>query len=318
MLCQQASLMCAVQILKQTEREAAAERVQQQLGLDESEYFALPRHIRKAAVSGGVQAMVEAGYTRDDALLRFHDSHGGVPWHQQHVFVAATLPSRGGKSVAADIRELFPQAVWITSQNLHRPIDLVTHQWVQVSAEDCRAVLQSAVQDDPDHKNGRGRTLVFAKDVAASKGVANVLESAGIGCVLYHSKMPAFEREKRLEEFSGRQGGVMVCSDAASRGLDIPEITHVVQADFAASAMDFLHRIGRTGRAGKAGRATSLYTEENAALVDVIKGAIARGQPIDGAFSRRRSFRRKLKRYGRYVPRGELAADHEELSSKSS
>lgn len=55
-------------------------------------------------------------------------------------------------------------------------------------------------------------------------------------------------------EFYDSAEGVLVCTDSASRGLDIPGVTHVVQADFAATAMDFIHRIGRTARAGGAGR----------------------------------------------------------------
>lgn len=61
----------------------------------------------------------------------------------------------------------------------------------------------------------------------------------------------------------------MVCTDAAARGLDIQDVTHVVQADFAPNAIDFIHRIGRTARAGRSGKVTSLYRKQNLALVQV-------------------------------------------------
>lgn len=55
---------------------------------------------------------------------------------------------------------------------------------------------------------------------------------------------------------------------------------HVFQADFATSAVDFLHRVGRTARAGQIGLVTSMYTESNRELVDAVRQAGARGQPV--------------------------------------
>ena len=67
------------------------------------------------------------------------------------------------------------------------------------------------------------------------------------------------------------EGNVLVCTDAAARGLDIPAVSHIVQADFAATAVDYLHRVGRTARAGRKGRVTSLVSEESRALADAIR-----------------------------------------------
>lgn len=62
-------------------------------------------------------------------------------------------------------------------------------------------------------------------------------------------------RQQALEALRGSGGGrVLVCTDAAARGLDLPAITHVVQADFADNAVDFLHRIGRTARGDRYAR----------------------------------------------------------------
>ncbi|XP_059448056.1 DEAD-box ATP-dependent RNA helicase 22-like isoform X2 [Corylus avellana] len=68
------------------------------------------------------------------------------------------------------------------------------------------------------------------------------------------------------------------------------------QADFATSAVDFLHRVGRTARAGQFGLVTSLYTESNRDLVAAVCQAGDIGQPVESAFSRKRSFRNKLKK----------------------
>mmetsp|Transcript_4811 Transcript_4811/g.12634 ORF Transcript_4811/g.12634 Transcript_4811/m.12634 type:complete len:103 (-) Transcript_4811:20-328(-) len=91
--------------------------------------------------------------------------------------------------------------------------------------------------------------------------------------------------------------GVQVCTDSASRGIDIPGVACVVQAGFASSAVDYLHRIGRTARAGRRGKVVSIYSEsESGDLVRAVKRAIDRDMPVEDAFSRKRSFRKKIKK----------------------
>lgn len=104
---------------------------------------------------------------------------------------------------------------------------------------------------------------------------------------------------------------MMVCTDAAARGIDIANVTHVVQADFAASAVDFLHRIGRTARADKGGKVTSMYQPDNATLAMVLKDYIEAGKPVEGCFSRNRSFSKKLRKYGTFVPRAQAGVGRE-------
>ncbi len=62
--------------------------------------------------------------------------------------------------------------------------------------------------------------------------------------------------------------------------------------------------MGRTGRAGQAGRATNLYLPEAADLAEALRDAVQAGELVEGAFSRNRSFRKKVRKYGKYVPRG--------------
>ena len=64
-------------------------------------------------------------------------------------------------------------------------------------------------------------------------------------------------------------------------------------------------QVGRTGRAGKPGKVTSLYLPTSKFLAEAIQEAVHSGKQLEGAFSRNRSFSKKIKRYGRYVPRGQ-------------
>ena len=81
-------------------------------------------------------------------------------------------------------------------------------------------------------------------------------------------------------------------------GVDVPGVTRVIQAEFAGNAVDYLHRIGRTARCGAEGRVTNLFGETNEELIRAVRDAESRGEPIEGAFSRKRSFRKKFKKYG--------------------
>ncbi|KAL4422948.1 hypothetical protein ABPG75_009145 [Micractinium tetrahymenae] len=230
----------------------------------------------------------------------------GPSWRRQYVFVAATMPAEGERSVGAEIAARFPQAAWLAGRQLHQSKRAVEHAWRRVEGAEERAqALQDVVASDPALRAGRGRMLVFARDVASAESTAADLAGAGTPVLRYHKAVPTAERAAALSRMCSEEGLVLVCTDAAARGLDVPDVSHVVQADFAQSAIDFLHRVGRTARAGKAGRVTSLFTPDVEPLVQAIRDNIAAGQPVEDAFSRKRSFRKKLRKYGQYVPRGQ-------------
>ena len=100
---------------------------------------------------------------------------------------------------------------------------------------------------------------------------------------------------------------VLVCTDHAARGLDLPNVHHVVQAEFALNVVNHLHRIGRASRAGALGRATNFYGPESRDLVASILSDVNEKR-IDQSFSRRRGFRGKLKKKSRLEKSQEL--DH--------
>lgn len=100
---------------------------------------------------------------------------------------------------------------------------------VQVSDSTFADTLLDVLRSDSDHAAGRGKTLVFAADGAAAERAAAVLAGGGVRHVVYHKSRPMAEQAAALEELRGREGAVMVCTDAAARGLDVQGITHVVQ-----------------------------------------------------------------------------------------
>ncbi|XP_012092038.1 DEAD-box ATP-dependent RNA helicase 22 isoform X2 [Jatropha curcas] len=214
---------------------------------------------------------------------------------KQYIFIAATLPVNGKKTAGAVLKRMFRDANWISGTYLHCHNPRLEHKWIEVTVDSQVDALIDAVNQGSGSDVGASRTMVFANTVDAVEAVAKILERAGIECYRYHKDTSLEERAKTLMDFR-EKGGIFVCTDAAARGVDVPNVSHVIQADFATSAVDFLHRVGRTARAGLYGLITSLYTESNRDLVDAIRQAKKLGQPVESAFSRKRSFRKKLKK----------------------
>ena len=83
--------------------------------------------------------------------------------------------------------------------------------------------------------------------------------------------MPQPVRTETLGKFKTGEFKLLVCSDVAARGLDIPEMSHVFNFDVPTHAEDYVHRIGRTGRAGRPGRALTIATPEDSKYLDAIQ-----------------------------------------------
>nr|XP_043619444.1 DEAD-box ATP-dependent RNA helicase 22 [Erigeron canadensis] len=219
---------------------------------------------------------------------------------KQYIFVAATLPENGKRTAGGELKRLFPDATWVSGLYLHRHNPRLEQKWIEVTVDSQVDVLIDAVNHTNmlTSDNGLRRTMVFANTVEAVAAIAQVLHGAGIECYCYHSESSLEERTRNLVDFQ-QKGGIFVCTDAAARGTDIPNVSHVIQAEFATSAVDFLHRVGRTARAGQPGLVTSMYNESNRDLVAAVRLAGNLCEPVEKAFSRKRSFRKKLKKRGR-------------------
>ena len=125
-----------------------------------------------------------------------------------------------------------------------------------------------------------GGALVFANTPdSAEEAFASLADHEPNGCALYHKNIPPAERARVLEEFRQGKLRALVCTGLASRGIDLANVTHVIQYECAANAVEFMHRIGRTARAGNEGTATTFYDDERAELVEALKEACEGGHP---------------------------------------
>ncbi|MCX8562536.1 DEAD/DEAH box helicase [Mycolicibacterium mucogenicum] len=106
--------------------------------------------------------------------------------------------------------------------------------------------------------NGRGATMIFTRTKRTAQKVADELAERGFKVGAVHGDLGQIAREKALKSFRNGDIDVLVATDVAARGIDIDDITHVINYQIPEDEMSYVHRIGRTGRAGKTGIAVTL------------------------------------------------------------
>ena len=115
------------------------------------------------------------------------------------------------------------------------------------------------------------RTLVFTRTKHGADKVVKSLVKAGIQADAFHSNKSQSARQRVLLRFKAPQPLVLVATDIAARGLDIHDISHVVNFDLPADADNYIHRIGRTGRAGATGVAVSFCGSDERSNLQAIQ-----------------------------------------------
>ncbi|MGF1529852.1 MAG: DEAD/DEAH box helicase [Puniceicoccaceae bacterium] len=172
----------------------------------------------------------------------------------------------------------------------HKPADTIEHAVYPVGALqkfDLLLHLLETIQSD--------NIIIFCRMRRGADRIARWLAEHGKDVAALHSDLNQAERTKALDKFKNGNFGILVATDIASRGLDIANVSHVINYDVPLHAEDYVHRIGRTGRARKEGSACTLEAPDEASLVQAIEKLI--GRPIE---------RRKLEGFEyRYEPKVE-------------
>jgi superfamily II DNA/RNA helicase len=135
-----------------------------------------------------------------------------------------------------------------------------------------RETLRRLLRSADSFKNA----IIFSnrkRDVAI---LAKSLEKHGFSVGSLHGDMDQRSRMASLEAFRNGEVSLLICSDVAARGLDIPEVSHVFNFDVPTHPEDYVHRIGRTGRAGRSGIALSIVTRADARHIEDIEKLIER------------------------------------------
>jgi ATP-dependent RNA helicase DDX5/DBP2 len=159
------------------------------------------------------------------------------------------------------------------------------HQHIEMCEDYEKAeLLQIVLQQNREESQAKGlpfRALIFCNRKGMTERVASLFDRSDLRCAAFHGDVTQDQRQRILQNFRDGKINVLVASDAASRGLDVKNISIVVNYEFPNNIETYIHRIGRTGRAGTTGFAVSFLSWENQRLFsDLVQLLKRNNQPI--------------------------------------
>lgn len=187
-----------------------------------------------------------------------------VPFTRQTLFFSATMPPEIQRLTDAFLQN--PERIEVA-----RPSSIAENVtqaifYTPPSDKEKREVLRHLVETE-DVKNG----IVFCNRKRDATIVFKSLVSHEFNAGLLHGDLDQHVRLQTLDAFRAGKIELLVASDVAARGLDIPDVSHVFNFDVPQNAEDYVHRIGRTGRAGRSGKAMMIATPADAKYVTAIE-----------------------------------------------
>jgi ATP-dependent RNA helicase DDX3X len=182
-----------------------------------------------------------------------------APGERQTLMYSATFP----REIQQLAREFLCSHYFLQVGRVGSTTENITQEVRWLEDADKRDALYQIIQAN------EGRlTLVFVEKKRDADYLERILRSYRVYCTSIHGDRVQREREEALNLFKNGHCTVLVATDVASRGLDIPNVSVVVQYDLPSNIDDYVHRIGRTGRAGKTGQAIAFFNEKNRNIVD--------------------------------------------------
>jgi superfamily II DNA/RNA helicase len=181
-----------------------------------------------------------------------------LPRARQTMFFSATLDARVGELAHAYTADpVQSEAAPVFAEDGVE----VEHRFIAVKPEDKIATLAELLLED------RGLALVFVRTRRGADRLVKKLAFQQIQAVALHGDLSQGQRERALRRFESGHAQTLVATDVAARGLDLPDITHVINFDPPAEHSGYVHRVGRTGRAGRGGVGITLVLPDQQADV---------------------------------------------------
>ncbi|KAF3441974.1 hypothetical protein FNV43_RR15890 [Rhamnella rubrinervis] len=183
---------------------------------------------------------------------------------RQTMLFSATFP----KEIQRMASDFLANYIFLAVGRVGSSTDLIVQRVEYVHESDKRSHLMDLLH--AQRENGvhvkQSLTLVFVETKKGADSLENWLCVNGFPATTIHGDRTQQEREYALRSFKTGHTPILVATDVAARGLDIPHVAHVVNFDLPNDIDDYVHRIGRTGRAGKTGLATAFFNENNMSL----------------------------------------------------
>jgi ATP-dependent RNA helicase DeaD len=191
--------------------------------------------------------MLDMGFAPDVGRILSH-----TPDSRQTALFSATMPG----VIRGMVKRHMRSPRYLTVESEAPTVDTVEQVYYRVDGKDKTRALRALIdaEDDP-------LALVFRRTKRGATKLHRQLERDGYKVALLHGGKSQSQRTKTLSGFAKGRSRILVATNVASRGLDIPNVSHVVNYDLPEDVETYVHRIGRTARAGKEGVAATLVGE---------------------------------------------------------
>jgi ATP-dependent RNA helicase RhlE len=197
-----------------------------------------------------------------------------LPTDRQTLFFSATMP----KPIADLGRAFLRDPVTVAVSPLAKTADRIDQGVVFVRPGGKLSELERLLVG-----NAVARALVFARTKRGADRIVRGLAKSGVAATAIHGDKTQPQRERALDGFRSGTTRVLIATDIAARGIDVPNITHVINYDLPSEPETYVHRIGRTARAGAGGIAITLCTPEEREQLDAIQKLIRQQIPVRAA-----------------------------------
>ncbi len=217
--------------------------------LDHLSSGSLKRFAPRMLVLDEADEMLNMGFIDDIREILTH-----LPKERQTLLFSATMPEAIAKLAKQELKD--PEHIHLASKeeshnDIEQALYVIRHTERQI------ALLRLLEAENPSS------AVVFCRTRRDTVDVCDMLTDAGISARPLHGDMSQNDRTKTVADFKNGKATVLVATDVASRGLDIPQLTHVFNYHVPENEERYTHRIGRTGRAGKKGKSLTMVTPQD-------------------------------------------------------
>lgn len=201
--------------------------------------------------------MLDLGFAKDiEDVMKF------IPRRRQTLFFSATI-SKKIKSMAYDVVR---NAIRIQISPKNPVAKTIDHAYMKVSMDDKRFFLENMIKEYPEKK-----VVVFVRTQVRAGRVMEAMKRVQIDSECMHGGIEQKDRFAILDRFRTGENKVLITTDVAARGIDIPNVEYVVNYDIPDNPENYVHRCGRTGRGGQRGQALAFCSENEEELFKAIE-----------------------------------------------
>ncbi len=176
-----------------------------------------------------------------------------VPEERKTYLFSATMP----KEVERIAKNYLHDSKEISTGKKNQGADTVSHIYYQVRAKDCYETLHRVIDCAPDMY-----AIIFTRTKIDARDIVKKLQKDGIDCDALHGDLSQTQRDDVMARFRAKRLKVLVATDVAARGLDVDNLTHVINYNMPEDIESYTHRSGRTGRAGKEGISVAIINSK--------------------------------------------------------